>query len=386
MLTIGFVALALFACAPVPPPKLGGVAVLPVRGASVCPVATFLGNVHYLAQTMPPFSLPSSGFQSAPPIDTNTPVDPNGTIASDLMAAFNTAPDFFKNQLCSLTGIYIDRTGCANYIPSSCSGSPPTDSLWAFRAFDAQGHSSGRFIGTWLGLWQNGVQGHAPVFSKFETGRLQALLNWTSSSPPAYIVANPDTTAMTVLAILAHEVGHIFWYDAFVVNADGSPNPGGPTDFTQFCNGAFYTPTGVGQGSWLLPPSLPDYRWVSFGQPRNYHKADDVDMTKLESDLNHQKYDDAGDLLHAIYSGQQPNGTNVQNGRWASALAAFSTDEDFVETFQLFVLRYASTPLQSSEVKIFGSMNRVYLDDIPATFDQKPELIRKTGCFGDLIP
>jgi len=195
---------------------------------------------------------------------------------------------------------------------------------------------------------------------------------------------------MTVLAVLAHEVGHVFWYDAFVIKPDGSPNPGGPADFTKFCSGTFYEPVGVGlQGSWLLPPGLPDYRWVSFGQPRNYHKADDVDMTKLGFDLNNGargKFPEAGDLLHGTYSGQLPNGTNVQNGRWASALAAFSTDEDFVETFQLFVLMHAKTPLQHSRVKIFGGKTQPYYDDIPYTFSQKPELVRKSHCFDYLSP
>ena len=110
------------------------------------------------------------------------------------------------------------------------------------------------------------------MFSKFETGRLQALLNWTplnSQHAPAHDFAEPDTAAMTVLAVLAHEVGHIFWYDAFVIKPDSSPNPGGPADFSKFCSGTFYQPSDiVQQGSWLLPPTVPDYRWVSFGNPR----------------------------------------------------------------------------------------------------------------------
>jgi hypothetical protein len=379
------IGVSLFACAPSLPPQAAGVAAPSARVAAVCALPTFLSKVHYLAQTSPAFSLPSSGFQNAPPTDTSRNVD--GPIASDLSEAFDTAPDFFKNQLCNLTGIYIDRTGCASYDPSSCSGPDPSDLLWGFRAFDGSGNSAGEFIGTWLGLWQKGVQGHAPVLSKFETGRLQALLNWSQPThkPPVHDFAQPDTVAMTVLAILAHELGHVFWYDAFVVKADGSPNPGGPADFSQFCGGTFYQPVGVGQqGSWLLPPALPDQRWISFGRPRNYHKADDVDLTKLGFHLARGTYADAGDLLHGIYSGQPPDGTNVQDGRWASALAAFSTDEDFVETFQLFVLRHARTPLLHSRVRIVG--RKTYPDDdIPYTFAQRPELVRKSHCFDYLL-
>jgi hypothetical protein len=377
----------LSACVPPPPSQFGGVAAPQSRIAAVCSLDTFLSKVHYLAQTSPPFSLPGSGFQNAPPIDP-APIS-NTSITQDLTDAFNAAPDFFKNQLCSLTGIYIDRTGCTSYDPRSCNGPDPADRLWAFRAFDGFGNSAGEFIGTWLGLWQKGIRGHAPVFSKFETGRLQALLNWTpmnSQHPPAHDFAEPDTAAMTVLAVLAHEVGHIFWYDAFVIKPDSSPNPGGPADFSKFCSGTFYQPSDIGQqGSWLLPPTVPDYRWVSFGTPRNYHKADDVDMTKLVSDLNQRAYREAGDLLHGVFSGQLPNRNNAQNGRWASALAAFSTDEDFVETFQLFVLRHARTPLLHSQVRVFGTSSQPYLDDIPATFDRRPELVRKSSCFDYLI-
>jgi hypothetical protein len=119
---------------------------------------------------------------------------------------------------------------------------------------------------------------------------------------------------------------------------------------------------------------VPDGRWVSFGVPRNYHKPDDADLTKLGFNLNHGQFAEAGDLLHRVFSG-------VQNGRWASALAAFSTDEDFVETFQLFVLRHARSPLLHLKVKIFGTGSQPFVEDIPATFDQKPELVRKSHCF-----
>jgi hypothetical protein len=390
-LTTATFILAVFACVPPPPPPQGGLASASLRLAPVCPLPAFLSRVHFLAQTSPPFSLPASGFQNVPPIDP-TPI--STSIVQDLTAAFDVAPDFFRNQLCFLTGIYIDRTGCTSYDPSSCTGPDPSNLLWGFRAFDSSGKSAGEFIGTWLGLWKKGVQGHAPVLSKSETGRLQALLNWTksnSSNPPEHVLADPDNSAMTVLAVLAHEVGHVFWYDAFVIKPNGDPYPGGPADFTHFCGGNFYTPIGVSpgavpQGSWLLPPTLPDYRWISFGTPRNYHKADDADMTQLGFYLDHQMFPAAGDLLHGIYSGELPNGTNVQNGRWASALAAFSTDEDFVETFQLLVLRHARTPLQHLRVKIFGTKGQPYFDDIPYYFSQKPELMRKSGCFDYLLP
>jgi hypothetical protein len=67
-------------------------------------------------------------------------------------------------------------------------------------------------------------------------------------------------------------------------------------------------------------------------------------------------------------------------------LASFSPDEDFVETFQLFVLMHAKPPLQHLRVRIPGTRKQPYLDDIPFTFNQKPELVRKSGCFEYLLP
>ena len=155
------VALSLFACATPAPPR-AGVAAAPIRTAAVCPSSTFLGKVVYLAQTTPAFSLPDSGFANQPPIDSR-PMN-NAVIVQDLTQAFNAAPDFFKKQLCTLTKIYIDRTGCSGYEPSTCTATPG-EALWGFRAFDSTGNSAGEFIGTWLGLWQ---QGHAPVLSRLE--------------------------------------------------------------------------------------------------------------------------------------------------------------------------------------------------------------------------
>jgi hypothetical protein len=51
---------------------------------------------------------------------------------------------------------------------------------------------------------------------------------------------------MTLLAVLSDEYGHVLWYDEFVENPDGTPNPGGatyiqPNSPALFCKGAFYT-------------------------------------------------------------------------------------------------------------------------------------------------
>jgi len=51
---------------------------------------------------------------------------------------------------------------------------------------------------------------------------------------PNSFAANP---AMSVLALLAHEFGHVYWFDSFV------PNAGGPF-VNNFCWGGNFYPSG----------------------------------------------------------------------------------------------------------------------------------------------
>jgi hypothetical protein len=125
------------------------------------------------------------------------------------------------------------------------------------------------------------------------------------SVTPSTVAANP---AMSVLAVLAHEFGHVYWFDSFV------PTPGGSFANT-FCGGIFYR-----DGNWKgspvsFPPPLPSAdRFVFFGDTSPYSGS---------------RVPGLPGTLHSIYGG----------GNWASVLAAFSPVEDFVETFQLSVLK-----------------------------------------------
>jgi len=191
------------------------------------------------------------------------------------------------------------------------------------------------------------------------------LLGWATSGPK-YISPDPNGPAnaagMTVLAALAHEFGHVFWYDNF------RPAPGGAYDFNTFCGGAFY------DNSWqdFKPPRL----WREFGDPQYQHKPYDVQISQLALSVSLGTYSKAGDLLHRIYK---------KEGHWASLFAAFSPDEDFVETFKLYVLANTTTPLRSLPLVYSGTA--AYNDDIPADYynKNKHELKRKTDCFKDVV-
>jgi hypothetical protein len=367
-LSVGIIALTLFACvSPSPMQPAGGL--LPVsRSIAACPVGEFIGKVHFL-DTSSSFSLPGSGYGSPPPID---PSPIPASITQDLASAYNAAPDFFKGQLCGLTGIYIDPTGCSGRDPSTCgrlSDEDIADASWGFRQFPR----GEKYIGTSLGLWKNG--GHAPPFSEYETRRLRALLTTLSPSeardphPPVHRPGSPmsNTATTTVLAALAHEYGHALWFDTFVVKTDGTPNPGGPAVTGLFCGGAYYT------GSWQDNVELSDTRWVDFGDIRNRHKAQGINIDDLRSFIRQGNFPPAGNFLQRIYSSDE----------WASLLAAFSPDEDFVETYQLYVLLW-SNPNLSSPIDITGTAAQSY--DVPGSWLNRPKLRNKMSCFGQLPP
>jgi hypothetical protein len=344
--------------------------------------------VHYL-DTSQSFNVPGSGLANAPPIDP-TPI--SQLIQDDLTQAFNAAPPFFKDDLCKLDVIYIDPTGCTNLDPTTCFTSEgdlgrDADAIshsWGFRSYSDSGTSKGRFIGTSLGLWR--TNGRAPQFDEYQTKRIQALLYKLSTNaatdqhPPKHhrSPGHPvlDTHITSILAALAHEFGHVHWYDTFVAT------PGGPakTDTsTGFCFGTFYS------NSWTSNNvTAPDGRWLSFSDIRyqQQHKSPGMDVNDLRTLLNQgngqnqRPFRLAGDFLGRLHESKE----------WASSLAAFSPDEDFVETFQLFVLLWADPGL-SSPITITGTGMPASKDyDTPGTWAIQPTLRTKMSCFGGLPP
>jgi hypothetical protein len=353
----GFIALVGFSCVPPPSSEL--------KIGQACQNGAL--NVHFLAE---PFT-PGYPYTHDPQVDP-TAVDPN--ILADLTAAFNAAPPFFKDQLCSLNAVFISRHGCTGYDPSTCnlSDNEVADNSWGFREPDGD-----KYIGISLGLWNNTTcQGAqkicAPPFQTYQTRLLRALMDRTAQgklpSPPsgyrlptdfASPAVSPNTSTMSVLATLAHEFGHIYWWQYFVEppgSEHANPVP------AAFCGGSFY-PGGRWEGAVV---DVPPNRWVSFGyiaQPGVPY------VTQLAGLLSSRSYGAVADNLHQIYS----------SGQWASALAAYSADEDFVETFQLYVLVNANPGLQILKINV-GNRS----DDLLRNVNANSELGRKLRCFGAL--
>jgi hypothetical protein len=293
------------------------------------------GNLNPVPFVATPYAPATNATPTAQTLQ-NRPV--NSDVQMDLAAAFAAAGTDFRTKLCGLNGIFIDPSGCTDpspgntYDPATCnlSGALITGSSWGLRTYSPNPSPGERYIGLSLGLWNNNNPSLpkkyrwscflpqkvcAPPFSSFLAAFLDIVIHMASpnsgnglfsvSVTPPTIAANP---AMSVLAVLAHEFGHVYWFDSFV------PSPGG-SFANSFCGGIFYPSANWERSPVGFPPPLPNAgRFIFFGDTSLYSGSHVPGLPGT---------------LHSIYSG----------GKWASALAAFSPVEDFVETFELSVLR-----------------------------------------------
>ena len=339
--TASVVALTLSACPPLPPPSPPPPSpppppLSPTQVSQVCDVTkTILNQVPFM----------KAGFEPEEPYYRGPDVDPspiNQDIQADLTAAFNLAPATFRAQLCDLQGIYINPTGCVGYDPNTCGSAlgdmdkdkEIADNSWGFRQ-----PSGAKYMAISLGLWKNDPQNPCPSSRKVCAPPYQTYLNRltlallyrtgekASGLPQQkYVVApsfevSPNSRELSVLATLAHEYGHILWWDTFV--QPPGPKTTAVSNTDTFCGGSFY-PSGAWQGTKV---DIPPHRWIGFGDIRLQPNGSEV--LKLPFLVRNGMFRQAAGSLNQIYSSRQ----------WASLLAAFSPDEDFVETFEFSILR-----------------------------------------------
>jgi hypothetical protein len=272
------------------------------------------------------------------------------------------APPFFRGQLCALDGVFVSADN---------------------RSWGLRNRVTGkRYIAVAADLW-NGAA-HAMSFRAFENRVLEPLLKgWKAPQHP--VLTGPPDSERTILAALAHEYGHVLFYRTIVPTLGGEANFDPNVD--SFCDdglGNFFT--GV-LGAWATPITgePPASRWRAFGDVVSLHKSDDIQTNTVRNAVPLPGNPDthgAGAKLSRIYD---KNSTNPPLGRWAGFFAGFSPQEDFVETFKLFVLRRATTPLLSLPIKIPVAGGPDFDGDIPQTCSQRPVLKRKLGCFQHLL-
>jgi hypothetical protein len=348
--SFGVVATACFACAPPQAPTVTPA----VSPALACDPTPFLNKVFVLKI---PFDPTAVGANYSAPVANGSV---GGAIAQDLGKAYCVAPDFFKQQLLGLTGIYINPTGCAQGNSNNCNipDTLVTENSWGYRERPNQSHNAGRYIATSAGLWNQG--NHAPSLHGYETRLLNLLLQWTG---PQYATAVPDGPEITVLAALAHEMGHIFWYE---INA---PMPGQNYNPARFCSGNFFN------GYWQNVNTPP--RWRQFGTRQDRHGRRYVQIKDIDNAITSGNFPLAGTLL-ATGSSSGEIGIYPPSAPWASFFGAITPDEDFVETYKFYVLNQATPKLTSLPVQIPNQVPR----DIPSDYLQglKPQLAGKIGC------
>ncbi len=300
------------------------------------------------------------GFSKAPPFTLPSPSVPVGSaqnptqIYVDLNNAFKLAPPWFQNELCSLDGLFVDQTECGANLSSCLSNS------WGVRNRFVVPVK--RYVAVSQGLWVSG----RPTYSAYENQLLRTLLGW-NNFVPQHGPANSATDLpfeFTLLAVLAHEMGHVRYYD---IARDRPSTPDCFTGFFESWNANYAPPL------WrrLLTPSE---RLDDPSQRVPVHHKDPPYTSDIDAAANTAA---GGNLLRKIYLPSAP---------WASFFASLSPDEDFVETYKLAVLTQATPPLKSLSTNILGTSR--YQEDIPAKYwaavngadNSKAILVLKTAC------
>lgn len=315
---------ATFACqVPPPGPPLTPLMPLSYSGPPIsftCDASGFLAKAFMLA----------SGFQADPSRHTQPPSSTTAVIEpyrTDLGNAYCMASQPFRDQLNTLTAVFIDQT-CAN--ATSC----------ALTSWGLRERSSGQmYVGLSAGLWSTGV----PAYSQYEALILAGLLEITPDKNPVNIAVNSeaDLPVTTVLAALAHEMGHVKWWEKKIQTSTCRIRPAPAGSMLRFAD-----------NSWEFP-TVPTPRWHDFAksqhpgpnnEPGNTPKDDLPDKDVIKDDLKYNSPYLLSDL------------GSIYGGEWASMFATVGPDEDFIETYKLWVLTTAdSNSLTSLKVTINGT-------------------------------
>jgi len=258
-----------------------------------------------------------------------------------IVAAYDVAPPFLKASLCSLYAIYVD------------SDPDPTKSpAWGMRERRFPDPSGGyrTHIGFSARLLTALETAQTP-YAWYETAILRNLAVSPFSAPPdppptlpprsaawlkgVTFTAKPDPApvrpeAIALLGVLAHEMGHVLWFDR-VVAATAPPSSNDPL------------------------PALDTFYPISWRTPnhqRGFHRFGDGNH---DANARHPPVDAdfVRDLKNADTSTAAAHLDKIYSGEWASLFATIAPDEDFVETYKLMVVSSAwGGPLQSLELSI----------------------------------
>jgi hypothetical protein len=308
----------------------------------------------------------------------NNPYNLRKEIVDDLKQAYANAPLFFKTQLCLLDGVYLNSTGCVNGDVSNCIFSGDIfGTSWGFRSrYPAATDNGSRYIAISAGLWQPGQA--AWPFHQIADTQLKRLAPWGGAQVQANNPPNPDTSWMTVLAALAHEFGHVRWFDVTVpLRAPPNPPAGGPHNLSPLTgcpNGNFFVGWGYQNDNQLFPKG----RWREFNDRKNEGGViDHASAPFISQFLGGLSADQKNDLFYNLFLV-----TAQDDPPWASYLGSLVSDEDFVESYVLGVLtgNTGGVYLQSLPVTLVYSDSSTKTVDIPGTLSTRTTLQNKIAC------
>src|SRR5947207_7000480 len=182
-------------------------------------------------------------------------------ILTDLGNAYCNASEIFQHRLDNIDFVFLDATQCGGNL-SQCqplNGAQAAQVGWGKRG---RARYTEICIAAGLWPWSQGVAQPAEAYANYETDVLTSLMPFSASQPTfSALAGNPANTSwMTVLAAIAHEVGHVRWFEA---NARSGFKL--PYDFKRLTDCAFFLGWLNQTDKSLSPPN----RWRGFGNPAN---------------------------------------------------------------------------------------------------------------------
>jgi hypothetical protein len=383
LVVAGIFAGACTACAPAPPPSIGSASGIGT-GFLDCNATQFANSVQVLPAPYDPTNLKS------PP--TGTPLDKttNPGAWQDLSDAFDSAPPKFKQRLC-ITSVFVD--------PYYDQTNPVS---WGFR----KPNTTERFIGLPGYLWGGGnLTNHAGKYSAYETDLFKRLFKqsigheWDMNS--AFVgygqaqskglgtSVDVDTSATTVLAILAHEYGHTLFYELFKGNDLAST----AMNAQAFCRTPPSATNGYFDNSWASI-TIPRNYWTDFGAVTDSHAGNLVQIYDIQNEFRASR-PNWGNIVAYVGALYWPDNYYVSgrapSGLWPSLYGAISPIEDFVEGFKLAVLTHPGAnngnPVNSMPIYITTGFTSAAGFDVFADEKKgsKQELHRKKLCIHNSI-
>jgi hypothetical protein len=271
---------------------------------------------------------------------------PPANMVADMRQAIALAPPFFQEQLCQLDGLFI----------------APRGESWGVR----NPQTGKRYVALSADLWSGGSP---PDLATRQTQVIRRLADWDGPSVTQQPHNPSYAPAITVLDVLAHEFGHVLFYDTFVNRPGTKPDFNNPA----FCGGGFFKVSW--QQNTLPQTAIP---WRGYTDIVSSHLSDDIQIDEVRRAPPTPS--GKGNLLNLFYSESATPKERNGHGRWASLFAGFTPDHDFIETFRLFVLMKSRAPLTTLQINV-PTANGTKQHNIPASCNARSALKGKLACF-----